>query len=171
MPRFYKEITASGPRTRGHVCKTWAKSDPAEITGPLLRNRYTSRLFPWWQPGKGTGEQPRWLLLTHWHVSSPACLWKGQGSGIQRAFVPTTTTGAWEELSQHVFHKESLVLPRRDRGQIVGSCGWKDQTENKAPVCCRLHVWPRASHPEPQFQPLLKGRWDLEGFFFKDRSF
>ena len=115
---------------------------------------------------QGTGEQPRWLLLTHWHVSSPACLWKGQESGIQRAFVPTTTTGAWEELSQHVFYKESLVLPRRDRGQIVGSRGWKDQTENKAPVCCRLHVWPRASHPEPQFQPLLKGRWDLEGFFF-----
>ena len=34
MPRFC-EVTAFGPRTRGHVCKTWAKLDSVEIPGPL----------------------------------------------------------------------------------------------------------------------------------------
>ena len=46
-PRFYEEVTAFGPRTRGHVCKTRAKSDSAEMTRPLPPNRHTSRLLPW----------------------------------------------------------------------------------------------------------------------------
>lgn len=68
--------------------------------------------------------------MTHRHVSSPACLWKGQESGIQRAFVPRTITGAWEELSQRVFHeRKSGPSTQRDRGQRVGSrdIGAKDE--------------------------------------------
>ena len=50
--------------------------------------------------------------------------------------------------------------------------GWKDPTENKAPVCYRLHVWPWASHSEPQFQHLLKGQVRPGRLFFlKDVSF